>query len=266
MTPKSRFLIALLLIALVACRPDSIDPTYRFEEGETVTYDLEAEAKASWDIGGQGEGSYSISFLVTEAVISADEEKATIDVTMSPVSVEEDGLPSPGPDDRTFTMLVGQNGRVREVLRVDGVAADTLDPNDLAFIGLYRPPLPTERVRIGDRWDAAQDLSVGDLTQDGAGTGRLEGLTVRGSTPIADLSYEISGPVRWDTQLPQGAAELTGSSTTTAHATLELDTGHLSEAHAITTSEFQVRVLPRGGQGPVAGTLRLNLSLALRGI
>lgn len=261
-------LIALLLglLATVACRPNTVDLVYRFEEGQSLTYNLTAEADASWDIGSSGEGSYRISYLVTESVISATADEATIEVTMSPVSVEEEGLPSPGPEDRTFTMSVGQNGRVREVLRVDGLAAATLDPNDLVFIGLYRPPLPIDRVALGDRWTAAQDLSVGEVSQDGASLGSLESFKVIDEVKLAELAYEVSGPVEWSTDLPQGAAELTGSSVTDATTLLDMDNGRLRSAESTTQGEFEVRVLPRGGEAPVIGSLHLDLELRLGSI
>lgn len=261
-------LIVLLfaLLAAVACRPHTVDLVYRFEEGQSLTYDLTAEARASWDIGGSGEGSYRISYLVTESVVSAGAEEATIEVVMSPVSVEEEGLPSPGPEDRTFTMRVGQNGRTLEVLRVDGVAAESLDPNDLVFIGLYRPPLPLERVALDDRWATTQDLSVGEVSQEGSSTGRLEALQVAAGSKVAELVYEMAGPIEWSTQLPQGAAELAGSSLTEARTTLDIDNGRLRGAESSTEGEFEVTILPRGGDAPLAGTLRLDLELALESV
>ncbi|MGI8774573.1 MAG: hypothetical protein ACR2KQ_06110 [Actinomycetota bacterium] len=261
-------LLVLMLVALaaVACRPDTVDLTYNFNEGDTQTFDLTATAMASWDIGGEGEGSYTISFLVTESVLSASADEATIDVTMSPVNVTEEGLPSPGPEDRSFTMRVGQNGRVREVLQVDGLAAESLDPSDVAFIGLYRPPLPLDRVRLGDRWVTEQDLSLGGITQEITSVGRLDRFSVVGGSKTADISYEVSGPIEWTTQLPQGAAELTGTSETTARAELDIGNGQLRSAHSATRGDFEVLVLPREGQGPVEGTLRLDLELKLASI
>jgi hypothetical protein len=266
MTPPRMLVLLLVVLAAVACRPDTVDLTYSFEQGQTLTYELTARATASWDIGGEGTGSYRISYLVTESVVSASSDEATIEVTMSPVNVSEEGLPSPGPDDRTFTMRVGQNGRVREVLQVDGVAAESLDPNDLAFIGLYRPPLPVERVRLGDEWTADQDLSIGEVTQEVSSVGVLKSFSVAGTTKVAGITYGATGPIGWSTELPQGAADLTGSSETEARAELDIDNGRLLSAGSTTRGEFEVLVLPRSGGAPMEGTLQLDLELELAGV
>lgn len=264
--PIVRLLVLVFLLAAIACRPDTVDLTYRFNEGDTHTFELTADATASWDIGGEGEGSYTISFLVTESVLSASADEATIEVTMSPVNVTEEGLPSPGPEDRSFTMRVGQNGRVREVLQIDGLTADSLDPSDIAFIGLYRPPLPVDRVRLGDRWITDQDLSLGGIAQKIKGEGLLERFSVVDGSKRAALSYEVSGPIEWSTQLPQGVAELTGSSETTAYAELDIGNGQLRSARSATRGDFDVLVLAGEGRGPVEGTLRLDLELNLASI
>lgn len=224
---------------------------------------MRARASAEWDIGGPGGGSYVVTFAVTETVRSADDESAVVTVDMVPEQVEESGLPSPGSEERSFALRIGPNGEVLEVLEVDGVAADALDPDELIFIGTYRPPLPQERVRLGDDWEAEQEVRLGSVFQQFITSGRLESMDRDTRGRLARLQYAGEGPLVWSTELPQGEAELTGSANTTSDAELDIDGGFLREASSSTSGEFEVRVDPGGQQAPITGTLKLDLDLDL---
>ena len=256
--------VALLLATLgVACRPDTVDLTYRLDPDSVLRYEMVASADASWDIEGRGEGSYEVTFEITEAVRSVDEEGAVVSVVMDPVDVKEEVLLSPGPRERSFTLRVGPDGQVLEVVEVDGVPAEALEPDELAFIGTYRPPLPLEPVRLRDSWPAAQQLQVGSVFQQVASTGHLDALDVDGAAKVAELSYSGSGPLVWTTTLPQGAAELTGAADSTSTAEFDIEGGVLRSATSSTQGRFEVRVVPEQGQAPLTGTLRLDLELEL---
>lgn len=250
-----------------ACRADSVDLTYRYPAQSSVTYRMQATANASWDIGGQGEGSYDVTFEVTETV-EEDEggEGVVVSVVMvpDPERVQERGLPSPGTTERSFALRLGENGEVIEVLEVDGVPAEALDPDELAFIGTYRPPLPVERVKLRDSWEAETAVDLDATFQQVMITGELRGLRRDADGRVAELSYSGKGPLVWTTQLPQGEAELTGTGTTTSTADLDMDGGSLRVARSSTNGEFDVRVDPGGERAPIVGTLRLDLDLTLK--
>ena len=149
---SARALLFLLLagVALNACRPDTVELNYHYPEQTVITYRMDAAASARWDIGGEGSGSYHVVLDVTERVSGEENGGAVVTVEMMPISVDEDNLPSPGSDPRSFSLRIGPSGDVREVIEVDGVPATALDPDELAFIGTYRPPLPLEPVGLGD--------------------------------------------------------------------------------------------------------------------
>jgi hypothetical protein len=254
-------LVCLLLLA-PACRPDELALRYRFGDSELLTYDLTAAANATWDIGTPGTGSYRVTFRVTERIISIDDQGATVAVSMQPQDVEENGLPSPGSEDRSFTLRVGENGEVLDVIEVDGVPAAALDHDELAFIGTYRPPLPLDGVGLHDSWRARQEVSLDVLSQQLETEGRLLGLR-RADHRLAELGYSGHGPLTWETTLPQGDAKLTGDTTTTGRAELDLDGGYLRSAASTTRGEFTVRVTPSTGNVPITGTLQLDLELDL---
>jgi hypothetical protein len=263
---RRALVIPLLCLGLVgaACRTDTVEIAYRLDAENVQSYRMNARAEATWDIGGPGSGSYEVEFEVTEAVRSVDETGAVVAVVMTPISVEEKGLPSPGPEERSFTLRVGPGGEVLEVLEVDGVVAEALEPEELAFIGTYRPPLPTRRVRLLDTWTSDQVLSSGSVFQQVAATGQLIALDVDGGDPIAELSFEGEGPLGWTTTLPQGEAELTGTASTTNLAEMDIDEGHLNSSASVTSGSFDVRIAPGGKQVPITGTLHLDLHLELR--
>ena len=254
---------SLLLASFVACRSDTVALEYALEEG-TLLYTMQADAQARWNIAGRGRGSYSVTFDVAETVESVDAEGAVVHVQMNPTSVEENGLPSPGPDERTFTLKIGTSGQVLEVIEVDGVPAEAIDPDELAFIGTYRPPLPLEAVTLGDSWEAEQQVTVGSVFQQVTSTGHLDSLDVSADGDLADLSYAGEGPLVWTAALPQGDASLTGSATSSAEARFNISDGILDTARSSTRGDFEVRVQPNEGATPLNGTLQLDLELEIK--
>jgi hypothetical protein len=264
---KRKWLIASALclgLLLGGCRPDSLTLVYRYEPGDVLNYRMEAKAQASWDIAGPGEGSYKVIFDVSESIVSSDTTGAVVDVLMTPVEVVDEGLPSPGPEVRSFRLKIGSRGEVLDILEVEGVPAEALDPDELVFIGGYRPPLPPEPVRILDSWTADQEVDLEALFQQVAMMGRLERVRPQNGSHLAELGYEGEGPLVWTTELPQGAAELTGSVTTTTDATFDVTRGSLTAARSTTIGSFDVQVVPEERRAPLLGTLELELTLRLR--
>jgi hypothetical protein len=259
-------LAVLLLLALASCRPDTLAIDYRFPEGARFAYRLVAQADAAWNIGTPGNGSYEVTFEVTETIRSSDDDETIVAVTMEPVDVTEDNLPSPGAQSRSFTLRVGPSGEVLDVLEVDGVPASALDADQLVFIGTYRPPLPLEPITLHDEWEAQQELRVRSAFHEIATEGELVGLGRDEDGKIAHLLYEGIGPLSWTTELPQGAAELTGSVRTTSRADFDIDGGFLRRSSSSTNGTFDVRVVTESGTLPLTGRLRLDLDLELERI
>ena len=255
-----RSLVVIAVLSLPACRSDKLALEYRFEPGSQLTYRLTADADASWEIGTPGNGSYHVTFDVIESVESVDSDGAVVSVDMKPLDVEETGLPSPGAEERTFTIRVGSNGEVLEVIDVDGVPAAALDHDELAFIGTYRPPLPLDPVGLRQSWSARQEVNLDLVSQAISTEGRLLGLR-RDDHRLAQLAYSGSGPLDWETSLAQGRAELNGATTTEGEAELDVDGGYLRSATSMTSGDFDVRVVPSSGNVPVTGTLHLDLVL-----
>jgi hypothetical protein len=259
----ARLVLVLIVLLLGGCRSDRVNLEYSYEPGSELEYELVATARSIWDIGGEGEGSYEVTFEVTETVESRNEEGAVIDITLAPVDVVERGLPSPGTGPRNFSLRVGPSGEVLEILSVDGVPAQSLDPDQLVFIGTYRPPLALDPVRLRDTWRSRQEVQVGPIFQQVDTLGTLESLDRDGAGKFARIDYVGEGPLSFTTTLPQGTAELTGSAKTTTGAVFDLDDGVLRSSDSTTRGTFEVRVVPALGGAPLTGTLDFELNLDL---
>ncbi len=258
-----RILVVALALLLIGCRSDSVSLDYQYEPGSKLEYELIVTARSSWDIAGRGEGSYKVTFDVSEVVESSNDEEAVIKISLTPTDVIERGLPSPGTSPRSFTLRVGTNGEVLEVVAVDDVPAETLDQDQLAFIGTYRPPLALDPVKLQDTWRSTQEVQVGPVFQQVDTLGTLEALDLDGQGKFARIDYTGDGPLSFTTTLPQGTAELTGSAKTTTAAIFDLDEGVLRSSDSTTEGNFEVRVVPALRGAPITGTLNFKLDLAL---
>jgi hypothetical protein len=258
-----RILVVSIALLLIGCRSDSVSLDYQYETGSKLDYELVVTARSSWDIAGRGEGSYKVTFDVSEVVESSNAEEAVIKISLTPTDVVERGLPSPGNSPRSFTLRVGTNGEVLEVVAVDDVPAESLDPDQLAFIGTYRPPLALDPVTLQDTWRSTQEVQVGPVFQQVDTLGTLEALDRDGQGKFALIDYTGDGPLSFTTTLPQGTAELTGSAKTTTAAVFDLDDGILRSSDSTTEGNFEVRVVPALTGPPITGTLNFQLNLAL---
>jgi hypothetical protein len=204
-----------------------------------------------------------VSFDIEETVSTVDADGSILLVEMVPTDTEENGLPSPGLERRSFSLLVGPDGEVLEVLQLDGIEASALDPDELAFIGTYRPPLPRLPVRLRDEWTDQRTIELSSGIQEIDRTGTLVGFARDGDGELARIAFTGTSPLEWITSLPQGQAQLTGDAATEGAALFDMGAGNLDEATSSTSGVFQVRVIPGGGAAPITGTLRLDLELTV---
>lgn len=258
---KAVVITALFAVfAATSCRPDTVDLAYSFPEGETLSYEMISTVRASWDIGGEGEGSYRVAFDVTEEIQSVDEGSAVVSLDLTRTSVEENNFTPP--TDSSFTVRVDEHGAVLEVIEVDGIAASLLEPEQRSLILTYRPLVALEPVRLHEEWDALQEFEGAEFEQLNL-VGRLEKLDRDEQGDIAALSYTGSGPLIGTRELPEGDAELSGSTTTSGEAVIDLEEGLLRTAQSTTDYDFDVNVIPEDTANPISGTLDIRQELEL---
>lgn len=253
-------LLALAVIGLGACRPNTVELAYRFPEGTTLTYEMVSTVHANWDIGSEGQGSYRVIFDVTEEVRSVDDQGAVVSLDLTRTEVEEDNFTPPS--DSSFTVRVDEHGAVLEVIEVDGVEASLLEPEQRSLILTYRPLVAVEPVRLHEEWDALQEFEGAEFEQLKL-VGKLEKLDRDEQGDHATLSYTGSGPLIGSRELPEGDAELSGSTRTSGEAIVDLDNGILRTARSSTNYDFDVNVVPQDAANPIAGTLEIDQELKL---
>ena len=253
------------LLFLPACRDDTVNLTYAYPADSSIHYRMTALAEAEWDIAGrQGSGAYEITFDIEETIQSVQEDgSAVVTVQMTTSDFEERGLPSPGSERRSFRLRLGPNGEKLEVLEVDGVPAVDLDRDELAFIGTYRPCLALDPVPLHRTWPCQQGFQLENLKQEIITVGELNGLTEDTEGEVATIGYTSSGPLRLQTTLPQGSAQLDGTEETTSEAEFDITGGFLRSGTSTTSSEFEVAVEPVGGGAAQTGSLSQDLQVEI---
>jgi hypothetical protein len=138
-----------------------------------------------------------------------------------------------------------------------------LDNDQIGLIATYRPPLPLQPVKLNGTWNAEQQLELPSVFQQITTIGQLTRLDRDAEGRIAQLSFTGSGPLVRSLELPQGKADLTGSTTIAIDAQLDIDEGVLRRAHSSTQGSFEVRVLPPDQRAPIVGSMRLDLDVRL---
>jgi hypothetical protein len=263
--------VVALSSIMVSCRPETVALAYQFPEGSSLNYEMVSSVTAEWDFGSQdeeteeatassGEGSYEVVFDVTEEVQSVEEDGAIVALNLRRTSVEEDNLTPPS--DSSFTVKVNEFGSVTEVIEVDGVSANLLEPEQKSVIRTYRPLLAIEPVRLYQEWPGSQEFQGPEFEQLSL-VGRLEKLDRDDKGDFAELSYSGEGPLIGAFELPEGDAELSGAAETTGEAIIDLDNGLLRTASSITRYEYEATVVPLAAGTPLTGPLTVEQELEL---
>ena len=262
--------VAIVALAAVSCRPETVALAYQFPEGSSLSYEMVSSVRAEWDFGAQGgeseatsssgEGSYEVVFDVTEEVEEVDDNRAIVALDLRRTSVDQDNLTPP--TDSSFTVRVNEFGSVTEVIEVDGVAASLLEPEQKSVIRTYRPLLAIEPVRLYQEWPGSQEFQGPEFEQLSL-IGRLEKLDRDDAGDFAELSYRGSGPLIGSFELPEGNAELSGSAKTSGRAVIDLDNGVLRTASSSTLYEYEANVVPLDAGTPLTGPLTVEQELEL---
>jgi hypothetical protein len=262
---RNRIALGFFVAAAVtgACRPDTVELGYRFEEGRVFNYRLTARGKVDYQFTTTtGGGDYLAVFDVTESIEATEGAGAIVSVAMTPVKSVENGLQSPAGEELSFRSRIGPNGEVLEVLALNGVPASELSPEQIALIGTMRPKLPLEDETIGASWDAGQEFPLPSTFSEVRTTGVLEGLEVDAQGRVAEIGFRGGGPLSGTIAIAGGNAELTGGLDVTGDAVLDVDGGFLRSASTVNEGDFQARLVPEN-EAPLTGLIHLELDIDL---
>lgn len=161
-------LVAVIAVLAVACATPPIRLSPVFATGTQRTYRLESTTRNVIDVPGSERVEHTTLVATSTIDVLGPEGTSTrVRLTLTPERFERDGRVEER-EAQTVEMLVGTDGRVESIERIGGVPASiTTDAEDLA--PLLGAPLPSERLRLGDRWERTLPgfSLAGDIRQSG---------------------------------------------------------------------------------------------------
>ena len=181
-------------------------------------------------------------------------------VTLRPLRIVEDGLPSTPDLAIRIDMEVDQSGRVTRLFRTSNLPPGPLITLDLDRIFLEsRPILPPTPVGIGDRWPSPQRGRAENSSINLKGSGKLLGFLLEDRTRLALIEIDRSGTVNTKQAVGRATASVSGKTNTHTRASVDLDRGILNESSSTSTSVFDLSL---GGENR-AGEIRVELTSTL---
>jgi hypothetical protein len=192
-------------------------------------------------------------------VLRAEQAVLSVGASGSRVQVR---LSGDGGAAREFVVRLDRAAQLAEVQRVEGLPASVLGDLGLSEIFPAAAGAPPDRpLAPGDHWKIDEPVTLPGLSPSRlAGDGRLEALGVVDHRKVATTEITFRLPVQRSLDAPNARIVLSGTQVTTTTATRALLDGAVQEAHAVTTGDFDMTLLPPGGGDPALhGTLRLRV-------
>lgn len=238
--PLSLSLSALLIASACATPPIVLTPSY--EVGDARTYELEADAITTIDLGGGEQRQRTVlrARSVIE-VIALDGEETTIRLTLTPTSFTRDGVEADPPARQRAELVVGPDGEVRSISSVGNVPADIIgaDVQDLA--PLLGTPLPEGRVRLGDTWTTPMPAPSGlPGARDGLERGRVSGARVVRGYDCAIVSLATRRPLVRERPVGGQTVRMAGTETSATEIAFAFRDGFAVEIHTTSDGIFDV--------------------------
>ena len=191
-------------------------------------------------------------------------EKQVLRVTLQlkPISVLEDGLQAPLPPPSSIELRVLPSGGIEEV--VSNALLSPGSPSSLevsALLTEHRPPLPHERVHIGDTWRAPLQVASQPTRIDLAGEGRLEGFELVDRRRAAAVSISRGGTVTSTVDLGRAPVNLEGKVTSKIEMLMDIDRGQILESTSRSTTRYSMSFQGGGSAGTMVTTITGKLEL-----
>lgn len=248
-------------LALAACLDPAIQLDYQLRSGETLEYEWTIEVTTNVDIAPQTSSSkLRLVMDVEQTVLGEIEDGVRVRFTIDPTVMEEDGVRLSPPPRTGFEVELDRRGRVSRVIRAGQLSAVTLRGLEIRrLLQEILPPLPPDKVAIGDGWEAGL-RSRGESTRlNLKGQGRLEGYRLRQGRRLARIEIERRGRVLTHQRVGRVMTDLAGASEASTVAEIDVDAGALATSFTRSESDFEVS---QGGQP--AGSIRVTLVTSAR--
>lgn len=231
-----------------ACGKGTVGLAYKFPVKEQFNYRWTIDAKTSIE-----RSTHSLRFVIDAIQTFGEptaEGGALLQLTLDTISRTEDGVTfRPGTPPVTLALQVRPDGSVKRAEAPPtvpiGVEVDRLLAE--AF-----PRLPNRSVEIGESWNTPVIVKEDQTSIDLEGTGRLVGFELRDRRRLALVNIQRTGRITTVQTVGRAQLTLTGTSTITSNAEIDLDKGILFGVISRSVSDFDI-----SAGGAPAGTRKL---------
>lgn len=279
---RARWLVAGLGLALLAaaCGSGAAEATvirYRFEPGETRTYDLamqmDLQTTGTDEEAPAVEGTMTATMTMTVEEIQ-DDGTTVLEVEMTEIEFEvegEDVQAPPIPESSTMTITIGPDGEVRSVegslgaFGIPGAASpffSQTNPTDQSMPQFFFPRFPDDEIGPGDTWSETTEtpLGVGDATIEVTVEGSHEGFEDTEFGRAAKIRESVEVPMEFEFAFGELLAGLAESFGQAPQATLPPGFDEAKMVMSGTTSgESTSLVIPENADAvSVAGTMTID--------
>jgi hypothetical protein len=263
----------VLVAAVVGCRDDTVQVTFRPKVGATYRYEVTVHSRSEVRIPGEKPDvrDEEVVLQSKHTVLDAGEDGVRVQVILGDAS---GGV-------RTFVVRFDRAAQLESVESDDsgggGGEGDGDHPvsvtgdDDSGIVGISEifpgatGAPPDRRLEPGARWRIDDSVAVPDSVGDAhlTGAGRLVELGIEDGEEVARLA--TTGVLDLVSEQQAGDGEvvlLDGSQVTEQRSTHDLGDGAVRSATSTTTGTFDLEVRPPFGQlrDPVHGTLRIRVT------
>jgi hypothetical protein len=262
--------VAALLVLAPACTGDDRIPLrYGLQEGTVLRYELVLRAEVERTLEEQRQiQDVEASFDVTQAILETTPEGgSTARLSLQPVSLVVDGVPSEAGPGQEFVVELGPDGRVVDIGEPDVEGTEELAPLGIErLLPRLRPVLPGTEVAAGDSWSSQTEFSDPAGTFELSTDSHLEQLGVLAGRPAALVRTTYESPVNRRERFANALAELVGTDIGAQESWFALD-GFLIRSVSDSVGTYTVTFRPPEGElgvTPVEGALVVSLHTEMR--
>lgn len=246
-----------MAFGVAACATPHVTLRPQFVPGEERTYRLDATAEVSAELPGLA-GTQTIRLVATAVieVVGHEADGARLRVALRPERLERDGTAVPPPEPQRAEIIVGPDGRVVRLARVEGAPPGLAGAGIEDLVPLLGVPMPEGRVRVGERWA----LPVGAGEPAGVVRGRLAGLRVVDGYDTAIVAASVERPVSRRQTVAGRRVRLQGGETGVSEIAFAFREG--VAVRVVNRSEARMDLAGEGGEtGTIVVRSRSTLSL-----
>jgi hypothetical protein len=254
-------LLLLVLTGTTACRPDTVDLSYRPKADATYRYVVDVVAETVTSIEGEKprRTRQEVELVEEQSVVEADQVGASDDSVRVRVLVGQ-----PGSAAQAFVVRFDRAAQLQAIDAAEGASPDLTGAVGVAEIFPGAGAAPDRHVGPGTTWSTEREVTLtGDIGPTTLRTtGRFVDFAVDGDRKLARVESTTRLPLRSD----DGRIALTGSEVIEQRVTYDVADGSVHEASATTTGRFRLVVQPPEGVDaePARGTLVLTVRSATR--